>query len=150
MNWEIGIDMWTAMCKTDHSWEPTVYHRELNSVFCDELVRCDVAGNWEEGQRGRFSSVTQSCPTLCYQMDCSMPGFHVHHGLLVLAQTHVHWVGDAIQSFHPLLSPSPPAFNFSQHQGLFQSVSSSHQVAKALELQFQYQSFQRIFRTDFL
>ena len=64
-------------------------------------------------------------------MDCSMPGFPVHHQLLELAQTHAHWVNDAIQPSHPLSSPSP-AFNFSQHQGLFQRVSSSHQVAKAL------------------
>ena len=62
--------------------------------------------------------------------------------------THVHWIGDPIQSSHPLLSPSPPAFNLSQHQGLFQWVSSSHQVAKVLELR--HQSFQWIFRTDFI
>ena len=67
-----------------------------------------------------------------------------------LTQTHVHWVGDAFQSSHPLSSPSPPAFNLSQHQGLFKCVSSSHQVAKVLEFELQHQSFQRIFRTDFL
>ena len=67
-----------------------------------------------------------------------------------LAQTHVHRVSDAIQPSHPLSSPSPPAFNLSQHQGLLQGVSSSHQVAKVLELQLQDQSFQRIFRTDLL
>ena len=96
----------------------------------------------------QFSSVTQSCPTLCYPMDCSMPGFPVHHQLLKLAQTHVHQVSDAIQPSHPLSSPSPPAFNLSQRQGLFQGVSSSQQVAKVLELQ--HQSFQWIFRIDFL
>ena len=68
----------------------------------------------------QFSSVTQSCLTFCEPMDCSMPGFPVHHKLLKLAQTHVHQVGDAIQLCHPLSSPSPPAFNLSQHQGLFQ------------------------------
>ena len=83
----------------------------------------------------QFSSVAQSCPTLCDPMDCSTPGLPVHHQLLELAQTHVHWVGVAIQPSHPLLSPSPPAFNLSQHQGLFQWVSSLHQVAKVLELQ---------------
>ena len=83
-------------------------------------------------------------------MDCSMPGFPVLHQLLELAQTHVHRVGDAIQPSHPLSSPSPPALNLSQHQGLFQGVSSSHQVAKVLELQLQHQSFQWILRTDFL
>ena len=69
---------------------------------------------------------------------------------LEFTQTHVHWVGDAIQPSHPLLSPSPPVLNLSQHQGLFQWVSSSHQVAKLLELQLQHQFFQWIFRTDFL
>ena len=78
----------------------------------------------------QYSSVTHSCPTLCDPMDCSMPSFPVHHQLLELTQTHVHWVGDAIQSFHPLSSPSPSALNLSQHQGLFQWVSSSHQMAK--------------------
>ena len=67
----------------------------------------------------QFSSVTQLCSTLCSPMDCSMSGFPVYHQLLGLAQTHVHLVGDAIQPSHPLSSPSPPAFNLSQHQGLF-------------------------------
>ena len=97
----------------------------------------------------QFSSVTQSCPTLCDSMNCSMPGLPVHHQLPEFTQTHVHWVGNAIQPSHPLLSPSPPAFN-SQHQGLFQWVNSLHQVAKVLEFQPQHQSFQWIFRTDFL
>ena len=92
----------------------------------------------------QLSSVTQWCPILFDPMDCSTPGFPVHHQLPELAQTHVHWVGDAIQPSHPLSSPSPPAFNLSQHQGLFQWVSSSYQVAKVLELQLQQQSFQWI------
>ena len=144
----------------------------------------------------QFSSVAQSCPTLCDPMDCSTKGFPVHHQLQELAQNHVHRVGDAIQPSNPLLSPSPPAFNLSKHQfsqfssvsstqaslsitnsrsllklmsiesvmpsnllilchsllllpsmfprnqGLFQRVSSSHQVAKVLEFQLQHQSFQ--------
>ena len=98
----------------------------------------------------QFSSVAQSCPTLCSPMNCSMPGFPVYYQLPELAQTHVHWVGHTIQSSHPLSSPFPPAFNLSQHQGLFQWVSSSHQVAKVLEFLLQHQSFQWIFRTDFL
>ena len=98
----------------------------------------------------QFSSVTQSCQTLCSPMDCSMPGLPVHHQLLQFIQTHVHWVSDTIQSSHPLSSPSPPAFNLSEHQGLFKWVSSPHQVAKVLEFQLQHQSFQWIFRTDFL
>ena len=78
----------------------------------------------------QFSWVTQSCLTLCDAMDCSVPGFPVHHQLPELTKTHVRWVGDVIQPSHPLSSPSPPAFSLSQHQGLFQWVSSSHQVAK--------------------
>ena len=70
-----------------------------------------------------FSSVAQSCPTLCDPMDCSTPGFPVHHQLPELIQTHVHRVSDAIQPSHPLSSPSPPAFNLSQHQGLFSKES---------------------------
>ena len=102
-------------------------------------VTCDI----------QFSSVAQSCPILCDTMDCSTPGLPVHHQLSELAQMHVHRVSNAIQPSHPLFSPSPPAFNLSQHQGLFQWVSSSHQVAKGLEFQLQHQSFQWIFRTDF-
>ena len=101
-------------------------------------------------KKNQFSSVTQSCPTLCDHMDCSMPGLPVHHQLLEFTQTRVHWVSDAIQPSQPLLSPSLPTFNLSQHQGLFKSVSSSHQVAKILEFQLQYQSFQWILSTGFL
>ena len=90
----------------------------------------------------QISSVTQLCLTLCDPMDCSTPGLPVHHQLLELPQTHVHQVGDAIQPSHPLLSPSSPAFNLSQHQALFQCVSSSHQVAEVLGFQLQHQSFQ--------
>ena len=79
-------------------------------------------------------SVAKSCLTLCDPTDCSTPGFPVLHYQPEFAQTHVHWVDDAIQPSHPLLPPSPPAFNLSQHPSLFQWVSSSHQVAKVLEL----------------
>ena len=81
-----------------------------------------------------FSSVTQSCPTLCDSMNCSTPGLPVHHQLPEFTQTHVHRVGDAIQPPHPLSSPSPPAPNPSQHQ-FFQWVNSSHEVVKVLEFQ---------------
>ena len=83
-------------------------------------------------------------------MDCSTPGLLVHHQLLEFTQTHVHWVGDAIQPSHPLSSPSPPALNLSQHQGLFKWVSSSHQVAEVLEFQLQHQLFQWTFRTGWI
>ena len=94
----------------------------------------------------QFSSVAQLCPTLCDPMNCSMPGLPVHHQLLEFTQTHIHRVSDAIQPSHPVSSPSPPAPNLPQHQGLFQWVNSSHQVARVLELQLQHQSFQWILR----
>ena len=87
--------------------------------------------------------------TVCNPMDCSMPGFPILHLLPEFAEMHVHWVGDAIQPSHPLLPPSPPALTPSQHQRLFQWVGSLNQVAKELELQLQYQSFQWIFRAYF-
>ena len=87
-------------------------------------------------------SVIQSCLTLCNPMDCSTPGFPVLHHLLELAQTHVHWVSDALQPSHPLSPHS--AFSLYQHQGLFQWIDSSHQVARVLQLQLQHQSFQWI------
>ena len=93
--------------------------------------------------------VVQLCPILCDPTDCSTPGFSDLHHLPELAQTLVHWVGDAIQPSSPLSSPSSPAFNLAQHQGLFQWIGSSHQVAKVWELQLQQQSFQWIFRVDF-
>ena len=105
-----------------------------------EILPYAIFGIISEGQM--FSSVAQLCLTLCDPMDCSTPGFPVHHQLLEFTQTHVHRVRDAIQPSHPLSSPSPPTFNFSQHQDLFKRVSSSHQVAKVLEFQLQHQSFQ--------
>ena len=96
----------------------------------------------------KFTSVTQLCPTLCDPMNCSMPGLPVHHQLPEFTQTHAHRVSDTTQPSHPLSSPSPPAPKPSQHKGLFQWVSSSHQVAKVLEFQLQHQSFQWTLRTD--
>ena len=108
----------------------------------------------------QFSSVAQSCPTLCDPMNRSTPGLPVHHQLPEFTQTQVHQVSDAIQPSHPLLSPHPTIsssvvpfssrFQSSQHQGLFKWVSSLHQVAKVLEFQLQYQSFRWIFRTIYL
>ena len=92
----------------------------------------------------QFSLVVQSCPALCDSEDCSMPCFPVLHQIPELTQTSVHRVSDAFQPSHPLLFPSPPAFSLSQW------VSSLHQVVKVLEFQLQYQSFQWIFKTDFL
>ena len=97
----------------------------LDTVFLYELLNVYK----------KFSSVAQSCPTLCDRMNCSMPGLPVHHQLLEFTETHVYWVSDAIQPSHPLSSPSPPAPNPSQHQSLLQWVNSSHEVAKVLEFQ---------------
>ena len=120
----------------------------LSEIFASQHFRADVT-NYREISSVQFSPVAQSLPTLCNPMNCSTPGLPVHHQHPEFTQTHVHWVGDAIQPSHPLSSPSP-APNPSQHQGLFQWVSSSHQVAKLLEFQHQHQSFQWILRTDFL
>ena len=111
------------------------------------------AAKWykKEDWRARFRAYlasllllffSHSGVSLCDPFNWSMPGFPILHHLLKLAPIHVHWVGGAIQPSHPLLSPSPPTFNLSQHQGLSKWVSSSHQVAKVLEFQLQCQSFQ--------
>ena len=90
--------------------------------------------SWVSGCSSVSSVQSPSCVWLCDPMDCSTPGFPVHYQPLEFTQTHVHWVGDAIQPSRPLLSPSPPAFNLAQHQGLFKWIRSLHQVAKLLEL----------------
>ena len=131
--WRIPMD-WGAWLATVHrvtkSWTRLKWLNTYAHVLC--------------------CSVIKLCPTLFDPVDCSPPGFPILWYLPEFAQTQVHWVSDAIQLSHPLSSPSPPAFNLSQHQGLFQWVNSLHQVAKVLELQLQYQSFQWIFRVDFL
>ena len=98
----------------------------------------------------QFSSVVQSCQTLCNPMNRSTPGLPVHHQLPEFTQTCIHRVSDAIQPSHPLSSPSLPAPNPSQHQSIFQWVNSSHEVAKVLEFQLQPHSFQRNPRADLL
>ena len=116
------------------------------SSFEDTITACSFF---------QFSPVPQSCLTLCDPVNRSTLGLLVHHQLLVFTQTHVHQVGDAIQPSHLLSSPSPPALNLSQHQGLFKWVSCSDQVAKVLEFQLQHQSFNEhpgliSFRMDWL
>jgi len=105
--------------------------------------------------RKYYCSVTQSCPTLCDPMDCSMPGFPVLYHLPEFTQTHVHWVFDATQPSWPLLSPSPPAFNLFQHHGFFQWVGSSHEMAKYWSFSFSISPSNEYsglisFRTDWL
>ena len=141
--WKMPLVIWHSNIL---AWR-TPWTEEPGGLYFMGLQR--VRNDWTTNIH-QFSSVTQSCLTLCDPMDFSMPGLPVHHQLLGLTHTHVHWIGDAIQPSHPLSPPSPPAFSLSQHQGLFQWVSSLHQVAKGLEFQLQHQSFQWIFRTDFL
>ena len=115
-----------------------------------EIKRCLLLGKKAMTNLVQFSSVAQSCPILCNPINRSTPGLPVHHQLPESTQTHVHWVSDAIQPSHPLSSPSLPALNLFQHQGLLKWVSSLHQVAKVLEFQLQHQSLQRTPRTDLL
>ena len=125
-------------------------HRSERTPPTSPLTKQRKMQRFQSRKFSSMQSVAQSCPTLCDPMNHSTPGLPVHHQLLEFTPTHVHWVGDAIQPSHPLSSPSPPALNLSQHQGLFHWVSSSHQVAKVLELQLQHQSFQWTFRTGLL
>ena len=139
------------------SWPAYRFHRrqislvfpsleKFSTVCCDPHSQCGWGLKWQILfnmpvslslwiPSVQFSSVAQSCPTLCDPMNCSMPGLPVHHQLPEFTQTHVHRVGDAIHPSHPLSSPSPPVPNPSQHQSLFQWVNSSHEVAKVLEFQ---------------
>ena len=128
----------TSFCHDFRMWPTTMLYSTINCTLVNSLwFFC-------------CCSASQSWPTFCYIMDCSTPGFPFLQHIPELAQTHVHWVGDVIQWFLPLLSPSTSAFSLSQHQGLFPWVSSSHKVAKVLVFWLQYQSFQWIFRIDFL
>ena len=127
---------------------PSQWHWPISGIFC--CHNCGHSCCWNLVSRNKFSSDAQSCLTLCDPMNRSTPGLPVHHQLQEFTQTHARWVGDAIQPSHPLSSPSPPAPNPSQHQGPFQWVSSSHEVAKVLEFQLQHQSFRWTPRTYFL
>ena len=107
-------------------------------------IRSYLTSSIPKYNRNITSSVGKLCPTLCNSMNCSSPGFPVPHYLPQFAQTHLlkliaHWDSDATQPSHHLLPPFPPALNLTQHQGLFQWVSSFHQVAKVLQLQLQHQ-----------
>ena len=136
--------MWKLDCK--ESWVPknwcfwtVVLEKNLESPLDSKEIQLVNP----KGNSVQFSSVAQSCLTLCDPMNPRMSGLPVYHQLPESTQTHVHWVGDVIQPSHPLSSPSPPAPNSSQHQSLYQRVNSSYEVAKVLEFQLYHHSFQR-------
>ena len=127
-SWRLDITCFICLKNTKHESYDVARRHHRNRLTAMKILKlCNVI---------QFSSVSQSCPTLCDPMNHSTPGLPVHHQLLESTQTHVHRVADAIQPSHPLSSPSPPALNVSQHQGLFQWVSSSHEVAKYWNFNF--------------
>ena len=148
----ITYKMWGERAWTHHLGQFALSTHTLCSMIIilkTQRILCTLLGImfsiqvWSNQQaKTSLSSVAQPCPTLCDPMKRSKPGLPVHHQLPEFTQILIHRVGDAIQPSHPLLSPSPPAPNPSQHQGLFQRVNSSHEVAKVLEFQLQHQSFQ--------
>ena len=146
-------DSWDGNLSSNF-WSWTSWTEHANTHSCMQVNRIyfkrEKSTKLSAQTLSQYSSVAQSCPTLCNPIECSMLGFPVHHQLLELVQTHVLWVSDAIQPSHPLPSPSPPALNLSQHQGLFQWVSSLPSGGQSIGVSVQHQSFQRIFRVDFL
>ena len=162
---QLFVTPWTAACQTSLSFTITWSLLKFMSielvVQANHLILCcpllllpstfpsirvfssesDLCIRWPKYWSFQFSSVVQSCLILCDPMNCSTPGPLVYHQFPEFTQTHVHWIREAIQPLYPLPSPSPSAFNLSQHQGLFQWVGFPHQLAKVLELQFQHQSF---------
>ena len=114
-------------------WQAQINNKLMaETVYDPGNVRYKATAHIQDMFFIQFSSVAQSCPTLCDHMNRSMPDLLVHHQLLEITQTHVHWDGDDIQPSHPATFPSSPALNLSQHQGLFQWVNASHLVAKVL------------------
>ena len=139
------VTTYSNTTKTFTLWPRNDLEISRNVGSTKEYANHQTTGLISHSSSLQFSSVAQSCPTLCHPTDCSTPGRPVHHQLPEFIQTHINWVSDAIQPSHPLSSSSPPALNLSQHQGLFQWISSSHQVAKYWSCSF---SIQWIFRTD--
>ena len=132
--WPLGQNKWVL----GSSWGgDKLVLRSWYIWSCESVLEVEhiLHGQTIHASRIGFSSVTQSCPTLCNPINRCTPGLLVHHQLPEFTQTHVHWVGDTIQLSHPLSSPSPLAPNPSQHQSLFQRVNSSHEAAKVLEFQ---------------
>ena len=127
-----------------------VYFIKLMFMFSQDITTFFFSLNFTQLSISLTVVVFHSSVSLCNPMDFSMPGFPVFHYLPEFAQAHGHWVSDAIQPSHPLWSPSPPAFNLSQHQGLFQWVCSLHQVAKGLVLDYSGLISRRIDSLDLL
>ena len=146
-----GISKWSFGINPSHKSNSTKINQHDAQTNASKPLLIPLGSILLSVFNGRVCcSLAQSCLTLCNLMDCNTPGSPVLHSFLDFAQTQIHWVDDAIQPPCPLLPTSLPAFNLSQYQGLIQWVSSLHQVAKILELQLQHQSFQWIFRVDFL
>ena len=146
----LSASFWAKRCSfSSECLIRSVYNEMINTCKCKDL-RIKVMPSPLNNRLHQFSSVTQSCPTLCDPMNRIAPGLPIYHQLPEFTQIHIHSVSDAIQPSHPLSSPSPPAPNPSQHQSLFQWVNSSHEVAKVLEFQLQHHSFQRNPRADLL
>ena len=143
-----GGEYFMILWITKEFWHQRPVLKHWNTTLASYMMETSVRKVYLSSVQ--LSSVAQSCPTLCDPMNHTTPGLPVHHQLLEFTQTHIHQVGDTIQPSHPLSSPSPPAPNPSQHQGLFQWVNSSHEAAKVLEFQLQHQSFQWTPRTDLL
>ena len=129
----ISISIW--IYRYTHDWVTDLIWSDTYITYMQIYICIMITINTKIKHIYQFSSVTQSCPTLWNPMNRSTPGLPVHHQLPEFTQTHVHRVGDAIHPSHPLSSPSPPAPNPSQHQGLFQWVNPSHEVAKVLAFQ---------------
>ena len=152
-NWATLLSLSTFMHWT-RKWQPTPVFLPGESQGWQSLVGCRLWGRTEsdttEATQQQQQRQQQQQQQQQQQYDCSLLGFPVLYHLLEFAQTHVHWVNDAIQTSHSLLPSFPPALNLFRHQDHFQSVDPSHHVAKVLELQLQCQSFQWIFKVDFL
>ena len=145
LSWSDQLFLWPQAMRSEMTLSQSHRSQSVSSDFWASTGKMNTRSQFTEGTRPgwflvttmpvQFSSVTQSCPTLCDPMNRSLPGLPVHHQLPEFTQTHVHRVHDAIQPSHPGSSPSPPAPNPSQHQSVFRWVNSLHEVAKVLKFQ---------------
>ena len=152
LNWRQGAGSSLTVVGQPHGLETQLAALEIEFILLLEMSTFVLKAflMLHEAHVHCYCSVAKSCLTLCDPMDCSTPGFPVLHYLPEFAQTHGHWVGDAIQPSHSLSHRLTSAFNLSQKQSLCQWISSMHQVANVLEFQLQHHFFQWIFRDNFL